>query len=221
MEKICSKCKEKKYLTDFSKNKNYKDGYKGSCKICTKEYKSLYYKKNIESYKDAHKNYRLNNVDKVKAATKKYYLNNSEKITEYKKEYFQKNKEQISIIAKKYNLENREVLNKKYRDRKENNPIIKLKCNTRSLIGASIRRQGYSKDTKTHQILGCSFDEFKNYLEARFTEGMNWCNYGKWHLDHIYPVSLAKDKEEIITLNHYTNFQPLWAIDNLKKGNKI
>ena len=50
---------------------------------------------------------------------------------------------------------------------------------------------------------------------------MNWENAGKWHLDHIYPVSLAKDEEELLKLNHYTNFQPLWAVDNIKKGNKI
>ena len=46
-------------------------------------------------------------------------------------------------------------------------------------------------------------------------------NHGEWHLDHIIPLAIAKTEEEIIKLNHYTNFQPLWAIDNLKKGAKI
>jgi hypothetical protein len=50
---------------------------------------------------------------------------------------------------------------------------------------------------------------------------MNWDNRKDWHLDHIYPVSLAKDEQELIKLNHYTNFQPLWAIENMSKGNKI
>ena len=50
---------------------------------------------------------------------------------------------------------------------------------------------------------------------------MSWENAGQWHYDHIYPVSLAKDEEELIRLNHYTNFQPLWAEDNLRKGSKI
>ena len=49
---------------------------------------------------------------------------------------------------------------------------------------------------------------------------MNWDNAGKWHLDHIIPISSAKNEEDIIKLNHYTNFQPLWAIDNLTKGNR-
>jgi hypothetical protein len=50
---------------------------------------------------------------------------------------------------------------------------------------------------------------------------MTWDNYGKWHMDHIYPLSLAKTTEEIEKLCHYTNLQPLWAVDNIRKGNKI
>ena len=48
---------------------------------------------------------------------------------------------------------------------------------------------------------------------------MSWSNHGKWHLDHIIPISSARTKEEAIKLNHYSNFQPLWAIDNLVKHN--
>ena len=50
---------------------------------------------------------------------------------------------------------------------------------------------------------------------------MSWDNYGKWHLDHITPISLGKTEEEVIVLNHYTNYQPLWEKDNLSKGNRL
>ncbi len=50
---------------------------------------------------------------------------------------------------------------------------------------------------------------------------MSWDNRHKWHIDHIYPISLAKTKEETIKLNSYKNLQPLWAKDNLSKGNKL
>jgi hypothetical protein len=80
---------------------------------------------------------------------------------------------------------------------------------------------GFKKNSKTANYLGCTFEEFKIWIENQFQEGMNWDNFSEWHLDHIYPVSRAIDEEHLIVLNYYTNFQPLWAIDNLRKSNKL
>ena len=72
------------------------------------------------------------------------------------------------------------------------------------------------------EILGCSFQEFKLHLESQFDEWMNWENQGTyWHMDHIIPISSAQTEEDVWRLNHYTNFQPLYWEDNLKKSNKI
>jgi len=139
--------------------------------------------------------YRLENADKIKQSKKNYRLNNADKVNEYGNKY--------------------------KKDRRNKDSLYRLKHNISTLIRISIKANGYTKKSRTYEILGCSFEEFKLHLENQFTEGMSWENKGKWHLDHIYPVSLAKDEEELIRLNHYTNFQPLWAIDNLKKGNKI
>lgn len=79
---------------------------------------------------------------------------------------------------------------------------------------------GYNKRSKTFKILGVTFDEFKIYIENLFREGMSWSNYGEWHLDHKVPISWAKTEEEVYKLNHYSNFQPLWASENTNKGNK-
>jgi hypothetical protein len=94
--------------------------------------------------------------------------------------------------------------------------------NIRSLIGISIRNYGYYKSTKTTNILGCDVEYFKRYLESKFEQWMNWENYGKyngelnygWDIDHIIPISSAKNEEELIKLNHYTNLQPLCSKNN-------
>lgn len=83
----------------------------------------------------------------------------------------------------------------------------------------------FLKDKKntSFEIIGCTPQELKIHLENKFLDGMNWLNYGKygWYIDHIVPLSSAKNEEDLYKLFHYTNLQPLWATDNLKKKNKI
>jgi len=219
--KICIKCKEKKGLSEFKKRKDAKDGYRGECKTCSNKLVYYYKKSNIEKVKEQNRLYRIKN----KEVFKENYIKNKDEVSKKSKLYYLKNSEYIRNKSKKYTIDNKDKINV-YRNnynkkRKLIDPLFKLRCNIRSLIGCSIRIKGYSKKSKTYQILGCTFEDFKVHLEKQFTKGMNWENQGQWHMDHIYPVSLAKDEEELIKLNHYTNFQPLWAIDNLKKGNKI
>ena len=99
--------------------------------------------------------------------------------------------------------------------------MFKLKDNLRKRLSSAIKRKGYSKNTKTADTLGCSWEFLKEYLEAQFVDGMNWDNYGEWHIDHIKPLALAKTEEEVYNLNHYTNLQPLWAEDNMRKKDNI
>lgn len=97
---------------------------------------------------------------------------------------------------------------------------LRLIANTRSLIGKAISGCGYSKRSKTAEILGCSFPEFSRHIESQFVRGMSWSNRDEWHIDHIVPASSAKTYEEAIKLNHFTNLRPLWARDNMRKGAK-
>jgi len=154
---------------------------------------------------------------------------------ERSKEYHHKNKEKISIKSKIYRKNNRNYFNQKNKEwnkktkyssiyqkqRLKNDYFFKFKHSVRTLLRISITKQGFTKKSKTYNILGCTHSEFIIYIENKFTKNMSWNNYGKWHLDHIKPISLAKDESEVISLNHYTNFQPMWAKDNLKKYNKF
>jgi len=84
---------------------------------------------------------------------------------------------------------------------------------------------GGAKENKTVELLGCSIEECKSYLESKFIEGMSWDNHGLygWHIDHIIPCASfdLTDPAQQQKCFHYTNLQPLWAEENLKKGCKI
>ena len=99
--------------------------------------------------------------------------------------------------------------------------LFKFKGDLRSRISQDIKSKGYTKKSKTELILGADWLTVKKHFERQFTKGMTWDNQGKWHIDHIVPLASAKTEEEVIKLNHYTNLQPLWAEDNLKKSDTI
>jgi hypothetical protein len=91
----------------------------------------------------------------------------------------------------------------------------------RSRICNYLKKSNITKKNKTFEIVGCTPQSLKEHLETQFIDGMSWDNRSEWHIDHIIPLSSAKTEEELYGLCHYTNLQPLWAEDNLKKSNKI
>ena len=114
----------------------------------------------------------------------------------------------------------RKVFKREISVMRKRSPLNRVKMSMRTRLSSYCRKIQVDKNFKTMDALGCTSLELKHHLESRFTEGMNWDNYGKWHVDHIKPISLAKTEQEAIQLSHYTNLQPLWAADNLKKSNK-
>ena len=99
--------------------------------------------------------------------------------------------------------------------------MIKIKNSLRSRVNELMNKK--YNNPKTFELVGCDFKFLLNYIEEQFIDGMCWDNYGYygWHLDHIKPLSTAKTEKEIYELYHYTNLQPLWAEDNLRKSNRI
>lgn len=155
----------------------------------------------------------------VKSKAKLYHIENKTSIYKRQKEYRLKNREYFNIKNKEWN--NKTGYGKKYQqDRLKNDSFFKFKNRLRTLIRLSISKQGYTKKSKCFEILGCDYEFLIKHLESLFIDGMNWNNYGKWHIDHIIPISSALTEKDVIKLNHYTNLQPLWVIDNLKKYNK-
>ena len=108
-----------------------------------------------------------------------------------------------------------------HKDKMASDPVYAIKTIVRRSIAGAISRMGYTKRNRSYQILGCSWEFLKGYLEAKFQPGMTWENRGQWEVDHIVPISSAVTEDDVIRLNHYTNLQPLWASDNRSKGAKM
>lgn len=200
--KTCKMCNLEKELLLFPKNKSKKGGFDIYCKDCNKQ-KS---KNNRDKNPEYNKKYKETNKEKTKEYSKKYRENNKELVRDRKKISYSKKKDYYTQAAKEYK-----------NNRIKTNPLYKLYLNTGSLIRNSLNRNGYTKKSRTYEILGCSFDEFKIYLESKFESWMTWenrglyngeFNYG-WDIDHIKPLSSSKTEEDVIRLNHYTNLQPL------------
>lgn len=92
----------------------------------------------------------------------------------------------------------------------------------RSLLNFHLKRQGLSKSKKTFELFGYSPKELFDNIRIKLKDGMTFDNYGLWHVDHIKPLSKfdLKKEDEIKKAWHFNNLQCLWAIDNLKKGNR-
>jgi hypothetical protein len=194
-KKVCSKCKEDKEVCEFNKDNNTKDGLKSICRECVKIKNEKYRKKDPLRYKQHQKKYRDSNKEKESIRRTIWYNNNQDKRLLYAIEY--------------------EKL------RKKTDPIYKLSRITRCRINNYLKNNNISKQNRTFDIVGCSPEFLKEHIENQFTEGMSWELLGQHiHIDHIIPLSSATTEEEVYKLCHYSNLQPLWAEDNLKKSNK-
>jgi len=158
--------------------------------------------KNGERWVSWDKAIELRNI--IRLGQSKYQKNNKHKLKEYMRS--KKRAQYMRVYIKQRLL---------------SDPVFALSCRLRCRTRQAISAQGYSKTSKTQKMLGCSWEYLKDYLESKFNNGMTWENRSKWHIDHIIPLSSAKSEEELMSLCHYTNLQPLWAIDNLKKGSAI
>ena len=214
--KLCKKCGNDKDYSLFYTFKNNK--ISTYCKICTNFINNENKKKNKDKIELQQKEYRKENKENKKL----YNLLNKDRIKERSKEYRELNKDIIKEQRKEYRSLNRDKINSYRKEKMLNDPLFKLSHSIRNRIKDSIKNLGYSKKSKTYDILGCSFEDFKIYIEEKFDEFMFWDNHGTyWHLDHIIPISWAKSEEEVYKLNNYTNYQPLSAFENLAKNNRF
>ncbi|HEY8659798.1 MAG TPA: hypothetical protein VIL78_12230 [Hanamia sp.] len=215
------KSRKKMYLIHREKIKaKTREYYRNNKEKCL-EYDKKYHAKNPEKIKIKQERYRLKNNER----RREKYSDNPEVFKQKVKEYRIKNPDKIKDTAyrssQKYKDKAREWKREWENARIKNDSIYSLKRKLRCRITAAIKNGGYTKKSSCGVLLGEEYHIIKAYIERKFKKGMTWDNHGLWHIDHKIPLASAKTEEELLKLCHYTNLQPLWKVDNLKKGSQI
>jgi hypothetical protein len=190
--KYCPRCSTMKIKTDFNKAKCRHDGLQSSCRECSHKLQKQWSK--MPEGKEKILNYRKEHKD--------YFLN----------------------YGKIYRKQNRKILSKKELERMKTDENFRIRKLIRNIVYKAVNRIAKNKKHfSSIEQVGCSVDFFRDYIKQKFKPGMTWDNYGKWHIDHIIPCSSfdLTDPKQQKRCNHFSNLQPLWAYENLSKGNKI
>ena len=206
--KVCGTCKQSLPTSSFNKRAASKDGLGHACKSCRKQYKADYLSKNRDLLSRKFKKAYAENPEYWKEKTRKYSAKNAEACRKKALEYQARNIDKVYARQRKWAAEKR-----------KSDIQFKLRTNLRRRLHRALN--GKLKAASAVDDLGCTVSYLKEWLEAKFSDGMSWANYGSvWHIDHKEPLTAfdLTDREQALKACHYTNLQPLLASDNIRKG---
>lgn len=178
------------------------------------------------STKKSQARYYQNNRAKVKAKEAKWQRANPEKRKGYMAKYYKGNRDQILATNTKYRIANRKKINAQIneycKNRLATDPLFKLKCKLRTRVRDALKDKGYTKKSKTQTLIGCPYTFLLLHLKYSAIRNYGYYNpnYG-YEIDHKIPCDSAKNEEELIKLQHYSNLQYLTPEDNRAKGIKL
>ena len=192
--KSCSKCKKWLPFSCFYKDRRKTLGLRSSCiECCRQDGKIPLEKRRIYEARYNSKHPDRRTSEKAKARNRTYMAIRRAKYPQYQNKY----------------------ANASQKKRLKTNPVFRETVRQRWIIN-NLRRKG------TGEKLPYTRHQLKSHIETLWTEGMSWENYGKWHIDHIRPVSLfvAEGVTDCAIISALSNLQPLWAEENIAKSNK-
>jgi len=210
MDKICVKCQRLRKHEAF-----------GMCKPCYYVgYGKRYAEKNKKKLLEKKRKYYIENKERLKQKATEYQRIHKDKTNKKNKAWRQKNPDKAKQYQKKYREHNRVAINYRYINEFLKKPKNKISHIIRTGMNNSLKsnKNGYHWE----DLAGYTIDDLMKRLESLFQEGMTFGNHGKWHIDHIKPVSSFNFKsykdEEFKECWALENLRPLWARDNLRKN---
>ena len=128
-----------------------------------------------------------------------------------------------ATLLRRQNPEVRKKINIRMKNFYHSNPQYSTSKKLRERIRISLKACSAVKCARTEELVGCSFSYLCKHLEGQFREGMSWDKPNSFHIDHIKPMSSfdLTDPQQQKAACHWTNLQPLYPEENLRKGAKI
>ena len=223
----CLECQKEKSKEKYYRNRDkileQKRKYQKENRESRIEYQKQYRSKNKDAISKRNKDWADKNRDRIKSNTEKYYRDNKEKRLQYAKYYREKNRDRILQEKKDHYQKNKDKFNQykraEYKRRSKEDP---------SYIAVRFMRKCIYRvlSSKTKECASVKYGYERSdlvlHIEKQFTKGMSWENYGKWHIDHITPVSqfIREGVFDPLKINCLSNLRPVWASVNLKKGDR-
>lgn len=209
--KVCTSCGEAKTVNAFSCDASKLDGLQTRCKKCRSEKDRTYYAANRDRLKDRVRSYYRDNRETRSAKNQEWAAKNAGRMAEYRREWRRRNR-----------AAEREAAKAKDRERAKCPHYRLNRAVSRSVWGALAKRKG---GRRWEKIVGYSVEALIEHLERQFSPGMNWENYGDWHVDHIIPVSRfdfeGGGMDEVRRCWSLPNLRPLWATENHRKHARL
>jgi hypothetical protein len=213
MTRTCSKCKTERDISFFCARKD-RNSYMSHCKICSAAYRNQYRSKE-------------DNKEKERASSRRWREKNAEYNEKRLGVWRENNREKINTTSSLWRSNNRErviLFRQRYKKKTYATPKGYLSYSIRGGINKSLKNGSKNRERWT-QLVGYSVEELKRHIEKQFTDGMSWDNHGKWHIDHIIPIS-AFNYETPLDIDFgrcwaLSNLRPLWAKENIRKNDRL
>lgn len=178
-----------------------------------------------ESYKERRREvdrvWQSENRDRVNEKSRRWRARNREKVAAYNAKYRVERAEFVSKVKRDWNLRNPQAV-AAHAARRRSDAKYKIEATIRARVHATLRRG--TKSAKTFELLGYTADDLRAHLERQFTRGMDWGNYGDWHIDHVVPLSsfnyATPEDDDFRSAWALANLRPMWRDDNMRKGAK-
>lgn len=192
-----------------------------------KETTRRYREKNREKVAAAIKKWRTENPHKAREAAKRFASKNPEKVRAIRRKHREANKDKLAKRLKEWRARNKERIRsykREYERERNKTPEAKIEKSARTALLRAVKG-GAMKEKRSIEYFGCTKQFLKDHIARQFKPGMSWENHGlfTWHIDHIRPIAYfdMKDPAQVAEALHYTNLQPLWASENIRKPRSV